>query len=201
MNRRVLAPVATAVVALAVGAGAGAAMWAGGDHGDDATASHDAHGDPMSMPTSAMDEQEFLRRMVPHHESAIIMAELARTKGRHPAVRRLADGIITAQEDEIIRMQGWHRSWYGRELVPRQDDVPHSLDMADLETAAGAASDRAFLRMMLAHHAGAIVMGEAVMMGSPREEVATLSERITAAQAEEIGQMQRWRDAWFPPLG
>ena len=23
----------------------------------------------------------------------------------------------------------------------------------------------------------------------------------TAAQAKEIGQMQRWREAWFPPLG
>jgi uncharacterized protein (DUF305 family) len=198
MNRTVLTLVVTAVVALGAGIGLGAAMWAGGDHDDGAA---DAHGDAMSMSIAAMDEQDFLARMVPHHESAVVMAELARTKAQRPAVRRLAENIIEAQEQEIADMQRWHREWYGRDLTPDTDGTHDQVDMAALETTSGAEFERAFLRMMIPHHASAIMMAEAVMMGSPRGDVATLAGEVTAAQAKEIGQMQRWREAWFPPLG
>ena len=39
------------------------------------------------------------------------------------------------------------------------------------------------------------------MMESPRRRSRALADEITAAQAKEIGQMQQWREAWFPPLG
>lgn len=193
--------VVTAFVALAAGAGAGAAVRGSGDHHAEATATHEPHGGGMSLGSHAMDEREFLRQMVPHHEAAIVMAELARTKGRHTAVRQLAEDIIAAQETEITDMQGWYRAWYGEELVPSAEGMLHGADMAGLETATGDAFDRAFVRMMVAHHAGAIVMAEAVMMRSPPKDVAMLADEITAAQAKEIGRMQRWREAWFPPLG
>jgi uncharacterized protein (DUF305 family) len=129
------------------------------------------------------------------------MAELARTKARRPDVRRLAEEIITAQGKEIVEMEAWHRAWFGEELVPSASGMHDAVDMAVLETTSGAEFERAFLRMMIPHHAGAIMMAEAVMMGSPRGDVARLANEITAAQSKEIGQMQRWREAWFPPLG
>jgi uncharacterized protein (DUF305 family) len=55
--------------------------------------------------------------------------------------------------------------------------------------------------MMIPHHASAITMADSAMMGSPREEINVLAEEIVAAQAKEIGQMQRQREQWFPPLG
>jgi uncharacterized protein (DUF305 family) len=55
--------------------------------------------------------------------------------------------------------------------------------------------------MMIPHHASAILMADRVMMGAPRAKIADLAEGIIAAQAKEIGQMQRWREAWFPPRG
>jgi uncharacterized protein (DUF305 family) len=44
-------------------------------------------------------------------------------------------------------------------------------------------------------------MCEEVMMGEPREEIAGLADEIVAAQAKEIGEMQEWRERFFPPLG
>ena len=63
---------------------------------------------------------------------------------------------------------------------------------------AGGSSTAHSSLMMIPHHASAITMAESVMMGSPRDDVAMLADEIIAAQATEIGQMQRWREQWFP---
>jgi uncharacterized protein (DUF305 family) len=187
------------VVALAAGVGIGAAIWAGGDHGDNA-ASMDmmgsAHG--STGEASALDEEAFLEQMVPHHESAIAMAQIALDKSDRPEIRRLAQGIITAQKSEIDQMKAWHLAWFEEELTPDTSGPHGSIDMGQLETVSGDQFDLAFLSMMIPHHASAITMAESVMMGSPRDEVTMVADEIIAAQAKEIGQMQRWRDQWFP---
>ena len=205
MTARLVTIVVVGVVALAAGVGIGAAVWAGGDdHASEPAAASGAagHGSGSSVMDSAvLDDQAFLEQMVPHHESAIEMATMALEKAEHPEVRRLAQQIIAAQESEIADMKEWHREWFGEELVSSTSGSHASVDMAELEQATGAEFDRAFLRMMIPHHASAIVMAEGVMMGSPREEVGMLADEIIAAQAKEIGQMQQWRETWFPPLG
>jgi uncharacterized protein (DUF305 family) len=45
--------------------------------------------------------------MIPHHAQALIMSELAPTRGAGPAVQTLAARIINAQADEIALMQKW----------------------------------------------------------------------------------------------
>jgi uncharacterized protein (DUF305 family) len=155
----------------------------------------------LMMTTGTLDERSFMEQMVPHHESAIAMATLALEKASRPEVRRLAQQIIDAQETEIAEMSDWHRKWFGSELQPSSDGPHASMDMGPLEEASGAAFDRAFLRIMIAHHASAVMMAEAVTMDSPRAEVGNFAAEIVAAQAAEIGQMQRWRQQWFPPLG
>jgi uncharacterized protein (DUF305 family) len=206
MNNRLVTLIVVAVVALGAGLGIGAAVWAGGDHGGDSTGHPsdgmmDSSDDTLMMTTGPLDERSFMEQMVPHHESAIAMATLALEKASRPEVRRLAQQIIDAQETEIDQMRDWHRRWFGSELQ-RSGEGPHaSMDMGPLEEATGDGFDRAFLRMMIAHHASAVMMAESVMMDDPRAEVGDLASEVVAAQAAEIGQMQRWRRQWFPPLG
>ena len=201
MRGRLVTIVVAAVVALAAGIGIGAAIWSGGDHDSGTASASTDHASDGMMTTESLDEQSFLEQMVPHHQSAIEMATMALDKAQRPEVRRLAQQIITAQEAEIAEMRDWHETWFGSELVAAEGDAHHDTDMTELEEAAGDGFDRAFLRMMIPHHASAIVMADAVMMDSPRTEIRELADEIVAAQAKEIGQMQEWREQWFPPLG
>lgn len=58
--------------------------------------------------------------------------------------------------------------------------------------------DLRFIDAMVLHHQGAVEMADAAVANSSRPEVQTLAEEIIAAQAEEIDQMQQWRQAWYP---
>jgi uncharacterized protein (DUF305 family) len=50
---------------------------------------------------------DFVRGMIAHHQGAIDMAKVVLEHGDDPEVKKLAEGIIAAQEGEIKWMQDW----------------------------------------------------------------------------------------------
>lgn len=60
-------------------------------------------------------DRRFIEAMVSHHQGAIAMAEHALAAAEHQEIRQVAEGIITAQEREIARMQEWLAAWYSAE--------------------------------------------------------------------------------------
>jgi uncharacterized protein (DUF305 family) len=50
---------------------------------------------------------DFVRGMIAHHQGAIDMAKVELEHGKDPAIRKLAEDIVTAQEGEIAMMKEW----------------------------------------------------------------------------------------------
>ncbi len=55
----------------------------------------------------------FINAMIPHHESAVAMAEVVLQKAVHPEVAELAHAIVDVQQAEIEQMEQWRADWFG----------------------------------------------------------------------------------------
>lgn len=59
----------------------------------------------MMAPASGDADRDFATMMIPHHQGAVDMAEAELRFGRDPVLRRLAEGIIVEQQQEIAIMR------------------------------------------------------------------------------------------------
>ena len=68
--------------------------------------------DPEQLAHSEPFDRAFIDAMIPHHRSAIEMAQVAYQESDNPEIRTLAEGIVEAQIREITQMEGWRQQWY-----------------------------------------------------------------------------------------
>lgn len=150
-------------------------------------------------------DRHFIEQMIPHHDGAIAMAELALEKSKRPEILSLANGIIEAQETEIEQMNGWYKEWFGKEptdlsgiSMGMMHGGMHMDGMTgDLERLANATDfDLEFIRQMIPHHEMAVMMAQMLLSGTDREEMKVLADQITTSQSREIEMMRSWYSAW-----
>lgn len=69
--------------------------------------------DDMRALENASDfDKAFIEAMTPHHQLAIMMAQMLQSGTARPEMQQLAENIIESQSAEIKQMQGWYTKWY-----------------------------------------------------------------------------------------
>jgi uncharacterized protein (DUF305 family) len=151
----------------------------------------------------------FMTGMIGHHAQAIDMARLAPSHGASPAVLRLAERIINAQQDEIATMQQWladrHRPVPDARAGPMKmtmNGMEHEMlmpgmltgeQMTQLAQASGPRFDRLFLTFMIQHHRGATSMVRSLFesYGAAQDEtVFKFASDVNVDQSTEIARME-----------
>lgn len=191
--------VAFAVFSLLAGASSLASAQSGGMAGMD----HMHMGPEIVIPKGAIytkADVEFMQGMIAHHAQAIVMSRMAEAHGASAQVLKLSTKIDQSQVPEIQIMQRWllrynqvapdTSSWHHM----RMDGMLTDEQLKELDAAKGVAFDRAFLTLMIQHHAGALKMVDD-LFASPRAaqevDVGVFANDVVTAQTGEIGIMRR----------
>lgn len=77
----------------------------------DDSMSMDEMTDELKGKTGDEFDKAFIEMMIPHHQGAIDMAELALKNAGHQEIKDMANDIINAQNSEINVMKDWQESW------------------------------------------------------------------------------------------
>lgn len=189
---------AALVVATTLTAGALAACSSGSD-GSMSGMDHDKTPMSASDTSTTADGRQgdimFAQMMIPHHEQAIEMADIALSKSSASSeVDALATEIKKAQDPEITTMREWLTSWGAPTSAPTGMDhgsgMMSETDMEELKSAEGKSFDQMWITMMISHHKGAVSMAEQVLTTTENPEVEQMAKAIIKAQKSEIATME-----------
>ena len=138
-------------------------------------------------------DRAFVAAMIPHHESAVQMAEVAVQRGESEFVKNLADDIIRTQNEEITTMRREDEALDTAGVKAGKLDVADHMmgmegDAKELQTADP--FDKAFIDMMIPHHEGAVTMAKEEIAKGGDPELKALAQEIVTAQEREIKEMK-----------
>jgi uncharacterized protein (DUF305 family) len=131
----------------------------------------------------------FLQMMIPHHEQAIVMSDLALKISKTPQILDLAKQIKAAQNPEIMQMKNWLAdSGFSEDPGHSMDGMGGMLSAEDLEIltkSSGKTFEKLFLSGMIEHHLGAIQMVN-MISNSANPEIKKFGQSIVKTQSAEI---------------
>ena len=155
----------------------------------------------MLMQNGEYSDERFIDAMVPHHQGAIDMAEVALENAAHPELLQLAQNVISTQQAEIEELRSIKEQEFGTSEVPTQMS-PEEMKMMGMEDPAELANQRpfdlAFINAMIPHHESAIEMAQVALAESENPRIRELATSIVEDQEAEIAQMTEWRREWYP---
>jgi len=153
---------------------------------------HEGHSSEASGDLSS-DDVMFLQMMIPHHQQAIDMSDLALTKSTDSELLALAKNIRDEQAAEIVKMKAWLDK-AGADLDPGHS-MGHGMggmlsdsELAALKAATGKNFDLLWLKGMTGHHVGAIDMAT-MIEDADNDEIKSFGQAIVTSQSAQNKQM------------
>lgn len=161
---------------------------------DDSMGMHDSHSMGQSSDNTKYTGADimFLQMMIPHHQQAVDISNLALKSSTDPELLALAKTIIAAQTSEIAQMKSWLAD------AGASEDPGHAMDgmggmlddseLSALAAAKGKKFDVLWLKGMIGHHDGAIHMTQMIADAS-NPDIKSFGENVVKDQSAQIDQM------------
>jgi len=167
-------------------------------------------------------DQMFMNMMIPHHQSAIEMGELALARAELKELKDFSRKMIDSQQQEIEQMQGWLSEWYNDAEVPDMKSMPLmpemklmpgmegmedmncDCSMMNMEAEIQQLSDTpenfdlAFIDKMIPHHQMAIEAAQMVLDQGQHQELKDMAQKMIEEQQGEIETLTQFRTEWYP---
>lgn len=138
----------------------------------------------------------FAQMMIPHHQQAIELSDLALGASTSAEIRDLAQRITAGQGPEIEQMSSWLEESGSSSMMEGHDMASHGMsgmvsdeDFERLASLTSPEFDVLFLELMIDHHEGALDM-VSMIDDSANADVRALAEAITRVQRAEIDEMK-----------
>lgn len=149
-------------------------------------------------PTRAQSQYEvrFMTDMIDHHAMAMEMSQICLTNATHDELKALCQGIIAAQQQEILTMQGWLQQWYGVSYAPEMTRGAMQR-MQRMSEMFGAEFEIMFMKSMIRHHWKAVVRASGCLDRAYHPELIAMCAEIIEAQVAEITLMRTWLCQWY----
>jgi uncharacterized protein (DUF305 family) len=159
-----------------------------GMHGNDSMGTHNNSRAATYTGADVM----FLQMMIPHHQQAIDISNIALKTSKDSELLALANTIIKAQTAEIVQMKTWLND------AGATTDMGHSMsgmggmldeaELSGLSAATGKTFDALWLKGMIGHHDGAIHMTTMIRDAS-NPDIKSFGENVVKDQSAQIVQM------------
>jgi uncharacterized protein (DUF305 family) len=139
----------------------------------------------------------FLQMMLAHHDQGLQMVRLAEDRASDD-VRVLAQAVDATQSDEIVLMKKWLAGWSAPTTV---DHAPSAHadhgglpatgpeEISALRAAKGAAFEKAFLNLFVAHQHNAVEMANLERSSGSNADAKAFAERVRQSRTDQIQQM------------
>lgn len=165
------------------------------------------------LPPTSSKDIEFMQGMIMHHAQAVEMTDMIAERTSNRDIRLLGERISKSQTDEMAFMTRWlelrgqsaemkmpgdsnSSHSHGGHAAPKEHLMPGMLtaeQMKNLKKAKGAEFDALFLKGMIQHHEGALVMVKDLFdsAGSGQDaELFNFASDVDSGQRAEIASMQ-----------
>ena len=190
------------------------------EHTHDSASGHENHGaetgkhdqmmkkmmdDMNAVKMSGDFDLDFANMMIPHHQSAVDMAEAYIPNAKDDKIKSMAQNIINAQKKEIEELrtmianhkpaekkEGHSSAGHGaeghNELMDAMNKMMDKMKSAPMTGNA----DKDFVTMMIPHHQSAVDMAENEISHGKNVEMKKFSQKVIDDQSREIKEFEEW---------
>ena len=151
---------------------------------------------------------DFANMMIPHHQSAVDMAEMYIPKATNEKIKSMAQNIISAQKKEIEELKtmiaslkpaekkeghanGGHGADGHNELMDAMNKMMN--EMKGMKMSGDA--DKDFVAMMIPHHKSAVDMAENQISHGKNVQLKQFAQKVIDDQSKEIKEFEAFLSA------